>query len=164
MSFESYTTGDQDFSSQLTRIVQASPKVLFLPNYYSEVPLQIQQARRLGFTGDFLGSDGWGSPEIIKLGGSDMEGQFFSTHYAPDIATPTAQKFIKAYEERYKELPDDVAALTYDSFGMPVSYTHLMIPMDKAQTALMWAQDKHGSSAEVLVVVNSHRLLSLIHI
>lgn len=118
VSFESYTTGDQDFSSQLTRIVRASPKVLFLPNYYSEVPLQIQQARRLGFAGDFLGSDGWGSPEIIKLGGSDMEGQFFSTHYAPDIATPTAQKFIKAYEERYKELPDDVAALTYDSFGM----------------------------------------------
>jgi len=118
VSFESYTTGDQDFSSQLTRIVQASPKVLFLPNYYSEVPLQIQQARRLGFAGDFLGSDGWGSPEIIKLGGRDMEGQFFSTHYAPDIATPTAQKFIKAYEERYKELPDDVAALTYDSFGM----------------------------------------------
>jgi nickel-dependent lactate racemase len=36
-----------------------------------------------------------------------------------------------------------------------------MIPMDKAQTALMWAQDKHGSSAEVLVVVNSHRLIPI---
>ncbi|MGE5587990.1 MAG: ABC transporter substrate-binding protein [Clostridia bacterium] len=118
VAFETYTTGDQDFSSQLTRIKQAAPEVLFLPNYYSEVPLQIQQARRLGYGGKVLGSDSWGFPDIIKLGGADIEGHFFSTHYAPDIATPTAQRFIKAYEERFKEKPDDVAALTYDSFGM----------------------------------------------
>ncbi|MEW6228358.1 MAG: ABC transporter substrate-binding protein [Bacillota bacterium] len=118
VAFEIYTTGDQDFSSQLTRIKQANPEVLFLPNYYSEVPLQVQQARRLGYTGKILGSDSWGFPDIIKLGGAQMEGLFFSTHYAPDIATPMAQKFIKAYEERFKEKPDDVAALTYDSFGM----------------------------------------------
>jgi nickel-dependent lactate racemase len=36
-----------------------------------------------------------------------------------------------------------------------------MIPIDKAQTALMWALEKHGSSAEVLVVVNSHRLIPI---
>lgn len=36
-----------------------------------------------------------------------------------------------------------------------------MIPMDRAQTALMWALEKHGPSAEVLVVVNSHRLIPI---
>ena len=29
-----------------------------------------------------------------------------------------AQKFIKAYEGAYGKTPDDVAALTYDSFGL----------------------------------------------
>jgi len=118
VSFETYTTGDKDFSSQLTRIKDANPDVLFLPNYYSEVPLQVQQAYKLGYKGKFLGGDSWGSPEIIKLGGADMEGHFFSTHYAPDIATPVAQKFIKAYKQKYGSTPDDVAALTYDSMNL----------------------------------------------
>lgn len=118
VAFESYTTGDRDFSSQLTRIRQANPDVLFLPNYYSEVPLQVQQARRLGYTGHIVGSDSWGNEEIIALGGSVMEGLFFSTHYAPDIATPVARQFIEAYAARYGSAPDDVAALTYDSFGL----------------------------------------------
>lgn len=118
VAFESYTTGDKDFSSQLTKIKDANPDVLFLPNYYSEVPLQVQQARKLGYQGKIVGSDSWGSPEIIKLGGADMEGLFFSTHYAPDIATPVAQKFITAYKTKFGNTPDDVAALTYDSFGL----------------------------------------------
>ena len=48
MAFQSYTKDDKDFSSQLTIIKAANPDVLFLPNYYNEVPLQAQQARRLG--------------------------------------------------------------------------------------------------------------------
>lgn len=35
---------------RLTKIKDANPDVIFLPNYYSEVPLQIQQAKRLGIT------------------------------------------------------------------------------------------------------------------
>jgi branched-chain amino acid transport system substrate-binding protein len=115
VAFESYTKDDKDFSSQLTKIKAANPDVLFFPNYYNEVPLQVQQARRLGITCPFIGSDSWGSSELLTLGGKDLEGSFFSTHYAPDIATPKAQKFIKDYEAKYGKKPDDVAALTYDS-------------------------------------------------
>lgn len=118
VAFETYTTGDKDFSAQLTKIVAANPAVLFLPNYYSEVPLQVQQALRVGYKGKILGSDSWGSAEIIKLGGKDMEGHYFSTHYAADIATPEAQKFISAYKAKYGSVPDDVAALTYDAVGL----------------------------------------------
>ncbi|NUQ84627.1 MAG: ABC transporter substrate-binding protein [Anaerolineales bacterium] len=118
VAFETYTTGDKDFSSQLTNIKNAEADSLFLPNYYSEVPLQVQQARKVGFTGGILGSDSWGNLELISLCGADCEGLFFTTHYASDIATPKAQAFIKAYEAAYGKTPDDVAALTYDSFGM----------------------------------------------
>jgi len=118
VAFESYTKDDKDFSSQLTIIKAANPDVLFLPNYYNEVPLQAQQARRLGLTMPIIGSDSWGSEEILRLGGQDLEGSFFSTHYAADIATETAQKFIREYEAKYKKKPDDVAALTYDAGGL----------------------------------------------
>ena len=118
VAWETYTTGDRDFSSQLTNIRAANPEVLFLPNYYSEVPLQVQQAQRLGITATILGSDSWGSAELLNLGGAAMEGLFFTTHYAPDIATPVAREFIAAYEARYGSTPDDVAALSYDSMHL----------------------------------------------
>mgnify|MGYP005838265439 CR=1 FL=1 len=118
VAFETYTTGDKDFLAQLTKIKSARPDVLFLPNYYSEVPLQVQQAHMLGITIPILGSDSWGSKEIITLGGADMEGLMFTTHYAVDIATPVARRFIDGYRARYRSDPDDVAALTYDSFQL----------------------------------------------
>ena len=115
VAFASYTTGDKDFSSQLTTIKAAAPQVLFLPNYYNEVPLQVKQARNQGLSCAIIGSDSWGSQELLTLGGSDLEGAFFSTHYASDIATPKAQQFIQAFEAKYGKKPDDVAALTYDA-------------------------------------------------
>jgi len=118
VAFETYTTNDKDFSSQLTKIKQAAPEVIFLPNYYSEVPLQIQQAKRLGITAPFIGSDSWGSEELVKLCGKDCNDYYFSTHYAADSASDTTKKFIDNYKAKYGTTPDDVAALTYDSFGL----------------------------------------------
>ncbi len=118
VAFETYTTNDKDFSGQMTKIKKAAPDMIFLPNYYSEVPLQIQQAKRLGITVPFVGSDSWGSQELLKLCGSDCEGYYFSTHYAADAATPAATKFIEGFKAKYGSMPDDVAALTYDSFGL----------------------------------------------
>lgn len=118
VGFETYTTGDRDFSAQLTKIKAANPEVIFLPAYYNDVPLIAQQARRLGITAPFVGSDAWSSPEIIKLGGADIEGSYFCNHYSTQIATPQAQKFMADYKAKYGQEPDDVAALTYDAFGL----------------------------------------------
>ncbi|HUN54542.1 MAG TPA: ABC transporter substrate-binding protein [Smithella sp.] len=118
VAFETYTTNDKDFSSQLTKIKQAAPDIIFLPNYYSEVPLQIQQAKRLGITAPFIGSDSWGSEELVKLCGKDCNDFYFSTHYAADSASDTTKRFIENYKTKYNTTPDDVAALTYDSFGL----------------------------------------------
>ena len=35
-----------------------------------------------------------------------------------DAATPVATKFIEGYKTKYGSTPDDVAALTYDAFGL----------------------------------------------
>jgi branched-chain amino acid transport system substrate-binding protein len=118
VAFETYTTGDRDFSAQLTKIRAANPDVFFIPAYYNDVTLITQQARRLGLTVPFVGSDTWSTPEIVKLGGADVEGAYFCNHYSTQIATPAARKFVADYEARYGQAPDDVAALTYDSLGL----------------------------------------------
>lgn len=117
-AFETYTTGDRDFSAQLTKIKSVNPDVVFLPAYYNDVGLIAQQARRQGIDQPLVGSDAWSSPELIKLSEGAVEGAYFANHYASDIATPAAKKFIDAYQQKYGNAPDDVAALTYDSFGL----------------------------------------------
>jgi len=117
-AFETYTTGDRDFSAQLTKIAASQPDILFLPDYYIDAALIAQQARRLGIKTQLIGSDAWSTPEIVKLGGGDLEGSYFCNHFSTQIATPAAQKFVADYQAKYGQPPDDVAALTYDAFGL----------------------------------------------
>jgi branched-chain amino acid transport system substrate-binding protein len=115
VAFESFTTKDTDFSSQLTKIINSGAEVLFTPQYYNEVALIVQQAHQLGWDKPIVGSDSWGSAETVKLCGPDCYGLFFSTHYAAAGATGATKEFIDRYNAKYGEVPDDVAALTWDS-------------------------------------------------
>jgi branched-chain amino acid transport system substrate-binding protein len=115
VAFESFTTKDTDFSSQLTKIKMSEAEVLFTPQYYNEVALIVQQAHQLGYKAPIVGSDSWGSAETVELCGQDCYGLFFSTHYAAAGATGATKAFIDRYNEKHGYVPDDVAALTWDS-------------------------------------------------
>ena len=117
-SFETFTTKDRDFSAQLTKIIASKADVLFTPQYYDEVPLIVKQAHELGWKKPILGSDSWGSAELMKLCGKDCIGSFFSTHYAAAGAKGATKEFIDQYKAKYKYEPDDVAALTWDAIRM----------------------------------------------
>ena len=116
VAFESFTTGDTDFSAQLTKIKDSGAEFFFTPQYYNEVPLIVQQAHQLGWDAPIVGSDSWGSPDTVELCGQDCYGLFFSTHYAAEGATGATKDFIDSYNEKYGYVPADVAALTWDSF------------------------------------------------
>jgi branched-chain amino acid transport system substrate-binding protein len=118
VAYESFTTKDTDFSSQLTKIKNSGAQFLFTPQYYNEVALIVQQAHQLGFNKPIVGSDSWGSAETVKLCGKDCYGAFFSTHYAAAGATGKTKAFIERYQKRHGYVPDDVAALTWDSLGL----------------------------------------------
>ncbi|MFO7783562.1 MAG: ABC transporter substrate-binding protein [Thermodesulfobacteriota bacterium] len=115
VAFESFTTRDADFSSQLTKIIRSGAEVLFTPQYYNEVALIVQQAQELGWNKPIVGSDSWGSAETVELCGPACYGLFFSTHYASAGAEGATKAFIDRYEEKHGYVPDDVAALTWDS-------------------------------------------------
>lgn len=115
VAFESFTTKDTDFSSQLTKMIKSGAEVLFTPQYYNEVALIVKQAHQLGWKKPIVGSDSWGSAETVQLCGKDCYGLFFSTHYAAAGATGATKAFIDRYRARFGYVPDDVAALTWDS-------------------------------------------------
>jgi branched-chain amino acid transport system substrate-binding protein len=115
VAYESFTTKDTDFSAQLTKIKNSGAEFIFTPQYYNEVALIVQQARELGFEGPIVGSDSWGSAELMNLCGDPCKGLFFSTHYAAEGATGATKEFIDRYNAKYGYVPDDVGALTWDT-------------------------------------------------
>ncbi|MCD4743718.1 MAG: ABC transporter substrate-binding protein [Desulfobacteraceae bacterium] len=118
VAYESFTTKDTDFSSQLTKIKRSGAQVLFTPQYYNEVPLIVKQAKDLGWTGPIVGSDSWGSAETVELCGEPCYGQFFSSHYAAAGAKGATKEFIDRYNKAHGYIPDDVAALTWDALRL----------------------------------------------
>jgi branched-chain amino acid transport system substrate-binding protein len=118
VAYESFTTKDTDFSSQLTKIINSGAEFFFTPQYYNEVALIVKQAHELGWDKPIIGSDSWGSAETVELCGKDCYGLFFSTHYAAAGATGATKAFIDRYKAEFGYVPDDVAALTWDSLRL----------------------------------------------
>ena len=118
VSFESFTTGDVDFSAQLTKIKNSGAEFFFTPQYYNEVGLIVQQAHELGWDAPIIGSDSWGSAETVELCGEDCYGLFFTTHYAAAGATGATKAFIDRYNDEHGYVPDDVGALTWDTIRL----------------------------------------------
>lgn len=112
---EAYSKGDTDFRAQLTNIKKLKPEGLYVPGYYQDVALIAEQARELGIKVTMMGGDGWDSAKLFELGGSAVDGSYVSNHYSADDPTPRVQEFIKRYNERYKSVPDSLAALGYDA-------------------------------------------------
>ena len=112
---QKYTQNDTDFKGQLTSIRQKNPDVIYVPGYYGEVGIIVKQARELGMTQPILGGDGWDSPKLWDLGGESLKNTYISNHYSVENPAPEIQKFVKAYEAKYKVKPDSLAALAYDA-------------------------------------------------
>jgi len=117
-AFETFKPTDTDLTTQLTRIKAASPAVLFVGAYYNNVPSILQQARALGITSQFLGCNGWSSPDIIAQSGPSIDGSYVFNMYSPQMKDPATQAFVQSYNSKFKSTPDDVAALSYDAVNL----------------------------------------------
>jgi branched-chain amino acid transport system substrate-binding protein len=62
-----------------------------------------------------IGTDGWDSPELLKIAGNAIIGGYFTNHYSPERKDRVAEQFIKRYKEKHGIVPDALAALTYDA-------------------------------------------------
>lgn len=112
---QSYQEGDQDFNAQLTSIKGLNPDVIFVPGYYNDVGLIAKQARDRGITVPLIGGDGWDSAQLYVIGGSALNGSFFTNHYSPYDTDPKVVKFVNDYKARYNSVPDALAATAYDA-------------------------------------------------
>jgi branched-chain amino acid transport system substrate-binding protein len=112
---QKYSSGDKDFKPQLTSIKAANPEAIFVPGYYAEVSLIAKQAQLLGIKAPLLGGDGWVGDSLLKVAGNALDGSYFSCHFSSDDKSPIVQEFVTKFKAKYGHVPDDMAALGYDS-------------------------------------------------
>lgn len=127
---EFYTTGDQDFTAQLTDALSKKPDAIFMPGYYAEIALICKQARDLGYTGPFFAGDGADAPELIEIGGTYVEGLSYTTYFHEDAElSPATKSFVEEYQKEYGRRADAFGALAYDAYMVIVN------AIEKAQSS-----------------------------
>ncbi|MBU8880407.1 ABC transporter substrate-binding protein [Bacillus sp. FJAT-29790] len=117
VSEEAYVAKDTDFRSILTRIKSKEPEFVFIPGYYEEVGLIVNQAREMGIDVPLMGADGWDSPKLIELAGAEaLNNTFITNPYSAEDPDETIQTFVAKFKEKYDgNSPDGFNALGYDS-------------------------------------------------
>ncbi len=112
---------DTDYTAQLTNIVASGAELIFAPYYYDTIgPYIVPQARAAGFTGAFVGADGWdGTQNTMVEDKSLYDNCYFTNHYAPDDPSEVVQGFVKSYTDTFGAASlTALAALGYDSVYM----------------------------------------------
>ncbi|MBP7548830.1 MAG: ABC transporter substrate-binding protein [Gemmatimonadaceae bacterium] len=102
-----------DFRPQLRRLLSQRPDALLLPNYIGYDSIQVRQARELGFTGRFLGSDSWDPGVLVDL--PLARGTVVVANWDDRSPEPEARRFVAAFRKRFVVSPRTAAAATYDA-------------------------------------------------
>jgi branched-chain amino acid transport system substrate-binding protein len=154
---ETYSKGSTDFRSQLTAIKRSQPDAIYIPGYYTDIGVIARQARELGITAKLMGGDGWDSAKLFELGGSAVEGSYFSNHYSPDDPNPHVQKFIADYKAAFGAVPDALAALGYDAAMVAVDAMKRAPNLDRESIRLAISQTRNFPGVTGTITLDEKR-------
>ena len=128
---QGYAESETDLRSQIRRLqglepnaadpgkVKAKFDALFIPDYADRIGQLVPQ---LGFYGfepvQLLGINGWNSPDLVRIGGTAVEGAVFVDGFFRDSPAPAVRSFVERYLQKYGEEPSILAAQGFDIVGM----------------------------------------------
>ena len=134
-----------DFSVQLTEAQAAGADLVFLPIYYQPASVMLSQAAAMGYDPTFFGVDGMDG--ILTMEGFDAklaEGVMLLTPFSADASDDMTRNFVKTYQDKFGEIPNQFAADGYDA---------VYILYQALQAAGCTADMSHKELCEALVKV-----------
>lgn len=113
---EAFTSeSNKDFSVQLQKAKDGGAELVFLPFYYTEAALVLQQAADMDYAPIFFGCDGMDG--ILGVDGFDVayaNNLMFLSPFTPTSTDEAVQSFVTTYEEKFGGTPNQFAADAYD--------------------------------------------------
>jgi len=99
-----------DFATPVTKAVQKKPDVIFITSL-GGIPAKIMiEARKQGFTGQFLGGNGFNTAVVSKQAGADGKGAESGSAWYINNTFASNAGFVTAYKSKYNADPDQFAA------------------------------------------------------
>lgn len=104
-----------DLKTQLLKIKNNNPDVVFFPLHYKESAIMLKQAKELGLKSYFISADGAMTEDMLKAAGSAADGSFYSTlALGYGKADKQIEAFEKLFEEKYEKDADIYNAYYYE--------------------------------------------------
>ena len=104
-----------DFSAQIQQIKDAGADFVFLPIYYTEASIILQQAADAGLAVTYFGCDGMdGILGVENFDTSLAEGLMLLTPFAADATDDLTVNFVTNFKEAYGNTPNQFGADAYD--------------------------------------------------
>ena len=117
VAIEAFTADSKtDFSTQLQKCQSEGADLLFLPFYYQEASIVLNQANQMGYAPTFFGVDGMdGILSVENFDTTLAEGVMLLTPFAADAKDDATQAFVEKYVAQFGETPSQFAADAYDA-------------------------------------------------
>src|SRR5438477_10339066 len=129
-----------DFSVPVTKALSKHPQVIFITSL-GGIPAKIMiEARKQGFTGQFLGGNGFNTAVVSKQAGAAGQGAESGSAWYLDNTFPSNAEFVKAYRAKYSSDPDQFAAQ---------GYAAILILADAAKRANLTFSDVAGDRSKL---------------
>lgn len=114
---EGMTAEDTDITSQLLKIKEWGPDVIFSFNHDADSALVVRQYNELGLTDiPFVGSNALPMPQVLDLiSGEQADGLYASTDFFADTTDPVLGEFLAKFEERTGIVAERYAAMYYSA-------------------------------------------------
>jgi branched-chain amino acid transport system substrate-binding protein len=112
---ESFFQGEKDFNAVLTKLKQSNPDGLFFAAMYNDGAMISQQREKLGWDIPVLGPSSLYSEQLIKLGGTAVNGLYTNVSFFTKDPDPKIQAYVTGFQKRYNATPNFHAALAYDA-------------------------------------------------
>ncbi|MEI8215957.1 MAG: ABC transporter substrate-binding protein [Eubacteriales bacterium] len=112
---EPFELGQTDFSKIYKEYGANLPDVIYVVALNKEAIQIVSQGRKAGFQGLYYGEGGFNIDSFDKELGELANGCLFSTQWHPSFSTPMSDLFMKLYTEKYDDIPDMFAAISYEA-------------------------------------------------
>jgi branched-chain amino acid transport system substrate-binding protein len=90
-----------NFDAILTPIASQNPELIFYGGIYDKAGPLFKQAREKGITAQFMGGDGLGGSDLVKLGGDAAVDVVFTDVAAPPNLLEEGEKFLEDYKKAF---------------------------------------------------------------
>lgn len=109
-----YPSTQKDFKTYIQTVMSEDADIVYIPDYYETIATMVKQFKDAGFSGTFVGTDGWDG--VLSVSGVDKS--IFNGAYYTNVFDDRAEgvvNYVKAYKDGFGGETNMFGTMAYDA-------------------------------------------------